>query len=63
MYNSIKHFNSNRLIITARRSVATLLTCLSILFLSCSNKIRISGYSKYNRIDHNWYQTYINDSA
>ncbi len=33
-----------------------------ILLISCSNKIRISEYSKYNRIDHNWYQTFINDS-
>lgn len=34
----------------------------TLLLKSCSNKIRISEYAKYNRIDHNWYQTLINDS-
>jgi hypothetical protein len=34
----------------------------AILLTSCSNKIRISEYSKYNRIDNNWHQTFINDS-
>ncbi len=32
------------------------------MLLSCSNKIAISEYSKYNRIDINWFQTFINDS-
>lgn len=34
----------------------------TLLLISCSNKIHISEYAKYNRIDHNWYQTFINDS-
>ena len=34
----------------------------TLVLLSCSNKIGVSKYAKYNRIDLNWLQTYINDS-
>ncbi len=44
------------------REVLLIISLNAILLISCSNKIRISEYSKYNRIDHNWYQTFINDS-
>ena len=39
-----------------------LFICFSTLLFSCSNKIQISEYAKYNRVDHNWFQTFINDS-
>jgi hypothetical protein len=39
-----------------------ILVMVTFLLLSCSNKIRVSEYAKYNTIDHNWFQTFINDS-
>lgn len=39
-----------------------LFICFSTLLFSCSNKIQISEYAKYNRIDDNLFQTFINDS-
>lgn len=35
---------------------------ISTILISCSNKIGVSEYAKYNRIDNNWFQTFINDS-
>lgn len=45
-----------------KRQVLLIFSLSVILLISCSNKIRISEYNKYNRVDYNWFQTFINDS-
>lgn len=58
----ISYFYFTRLIILTSNKIILFFICLSSLFLSCSNKIRVSEYAKYNRSYYNFFQTFINDS-
>lgn len=62
LLHHIANSTLTRLIIPVCNKIILFLICITTLLCSCSNKIRISEYAKYNRIDDNWFQTFINDS-
>lgn len=63
MMNRIKNFlriASENLPTSCNAILVIIVTAIS--FVSCSNKIHVSEYNIYNKVDNNYYQTFGNDS-